>query len=40
VLNLNMFETTPIPALLKPALEPPRPHMLPIQGKLFETLGH
>ena len=40
VLNLNMFETTPIPALLKPALEPAEPHMLPIQGKLFETLGH
>jgi transposase len=40
VLNLNMFETTPIPALLKPALEPTEPHMLPIQGKLFETLGH
>jgi Transposase DDE domain/Domain of unknown function (DUF4372) len=40
VLNLNMFETTPIPALLRPALEPAEPHMLPIQGKLFETLGH
>jgi transposase len=40
VLNLNMFEATPIPAPLKPALEPAEPHMLPIQEKLFETLGH
>jgi hypothetical protein len=40
VLNLNMFETTPIPALLKPALESAETHVVPIQGELFETLGH
>lgn len=40
VLNLNMFEITPIPVLLKPALEPAEPRILPIQGNLFETLGH
>ena len=40
VFNLNMFETTPIAALLNPALEPERTHVLPIQGDLFQTLGH
>ena len=40
VLNLNMFETTPILALLKPALDPIEPRIEPIQGELFKTLGH
>jgi hypothetical protein len=35
VLNLNMFETTTIPALLKPSFEPDQALTLPIQGKLF-----
>ena len=35
VLNLNMFETTPIPALLKPSFEPDQPINPPIQGHLF-----
>jgi len=40
VLNLNMFETTPIPTLLKPSFEPDQPALSPIQGNLFQTLGH
>ena len=40
VFNLNMFETTPIAALLNPALEPNKTRILPIQGDLFQTLGH
>ena len=36
VLNLNMFETTPIQALIEPA----QPSRLPIQGESFQTLGH
>jgi len=40
VLNLNMFETTPIPALLEPSLKPEHPLTLPVQGELFRTLGH
>ena len=40
VLNLNMFETTPIMALLKPALDLIEPRIEPIQGELFKTLGH
>ena len=40
VLNLNMFETTPIPALLESSLKPEQPRMLPAQGELFRTLGH
>ncbi len=35
VLNLNMFETTPIPALLKPSFEPDQPGVSPNQGNLF-----
>ncbi len=35
VLNLNMFETTPIPALLKPAFEPDQQGVSPNQGNLF-----
>ncbi len=40
VLNLNMFETTSIPDLLKPSFEPDPPLILPTQGNLFQTLGH
>ena len=40
VLNLNMFETTPIPALLKPSFEPDQLLIHPTQGNLFPTLGH
>jgi hypothetical protein len=40
VLNLNMFESTPIPALLVPTHEPTQPSALPVQGELFQTLGH
>ena len=40
VLNLNMFETTPIPALLKPSFEPDQLLTHPTQGNLFPTLGH
>ena len=39
VLSLNMFETTPIPALLKPSFESDQPTLTPIQGNLFQTLG-
>jgi IS4 transposase len=35
VLNLNMFETTTIPELLKPCFESDKPSLLPTQGKLF-----
>lgn len=40
VLNLNMFETTPIKALLVPALDDAKTPPEPIQGNLFKTLGH
>ena len=40
VLNLNMFESTPIPALLVPTHEPAQPSARPVQGELFQTLGH
>jgi Transposase DDE domain/Domain of unknown function (DUF4372) len=40
VLNLNMFETTPIKALLVPALDNATIPTEPIQGDLFKTLGH
>lgn len=40
VLNLNLFETTPIPSLLKTSFEPEIPLNIPIQGNLFQTLGH
>ncbi len=40
VLNLNMFETTPISALLVPALDNTEPPTEPTQGELFKTLGH
>jgi Transposase DDE domain/Domain of unknown function (DUF4372) len=40
VLNLNMFETTPISALLTPVLDTAKPAMEPTQGELFKTLGH
>ena len=40
VLNLNMFETTQIPALLEPVQEPAQPSRLTVQGELFQTLGH
>lgn len=40
VLNLNMFETTPIKALLVPALDDTKAATVPIQGDLFKTLGH
>jgi Transposase DDE domain/Domain of unknown function (DUF4372) len=40
VLNLNMFETTPIKALLVPALGDAKNSTKPIQGDLFKTLGH
>ena len=35
VLSLNMFESTPIPALLKPSFEPDQPGVSPNQGSLF-----
>jgi Transposase DDE domain/Domain of unknown function (DUF4372) len=35
VLSLNLFESTPIPTLLKPCLEPDLPHDSPAQGSLF-----
>ena len=40
VLSLNMVETAPIPALLKPSFESDQPTLTPIQGNLFQTLGH
>ncbi len=40
VLNLNLFESMPIPDLLKPSLETDFPALLPVQGNLFPTLGH
>jgi hypothetical protein len=40
VLNLNMFETTPIKAQLVPALDDTKTPTEPIQGDLFKTLGH
>ena len=40
VLSLNMFETTPIPTLLRPSFEPDEPSSSHAQGNLFPTLGH
>ena len=40
VLNLNMFETIQITALLSPALDTAETPVEPTQGELFKTLGH
>jgi hypothetical protein len=40
VLDLNMFETTPIETLLGRPVEPTEPGNLPVQQDLFQTLGH
>ena len=40
VLSLNLFETIPIPNLLIPCFEPDSPSNQPVQGTLFQTLGH
>jgi hypothetical protein len=40
VLELNLFETTPIPQLLEPCFKPDLPFQQPVQGNLFSTLGH
>jgi hypothetical protein len=40
VLDLNMFETTPISALLGKLQNGPETDQDPIQQNLFSTLGH
>ena len=40
VLNLNLFETMPIPDLLNPSFQADAPTLTPVQGNLFPTLGH
>jgi hypothetical protein len=40
VLDLNMFEMTPIEALLGKPVEPTELSDYPVQQDLFQTLGH